>query len=587
MVPLWVPTGANPADDPSREAPLRAPKAMPPHLASEFRNWNAPAVGGSLVGSGFRTQRQQTSKTSDASLMIDWPIYSDLSIAVGAGEYTRAAFAHMDHNYQTREFDQTTTSDPMYILLNRVPHHNHDLDHYVDRSALPVSACDTCPWISPMTSSPGELFDTCPSRLATSCLSGISSTFSLCSATSAFDACPWSSPFTSPSIRFPVSPFIGDPAPRLCVSASLFDTCQRCPSLSSSSSPGGAFSVGGPWSASATYGQDFKDLHPSPVVGPVHQSHSQSEISQGDLLHDDGLGPSASLSVARKTAADPLLRLPSTPSLSSSKHQNDAYVQSHNINPNERYFIEFWSGHGGLSDAFRQHFLCIEPVEAHPMQGPYREDLDLSKPSVKRHYLDLARSGCIGWAHFGIPCATFGLLSILNGGTRRKGKPLGDGVMPRELNANLNLDFACAMIRILSSLGGLFSLENPLRSYLFQVPQVLTLYGSTQSIFVDLDQCAFGLRSPKEAEVKEIWKKPTRIWTNVLRLASIARTCPGSHVHTIILDSIRVNGRSVKRSILAGRYPAGLCKAIVAVATSTCRCQPTTSSKQPDQPRTA
>ena len=132
--------------------------------------------------------------------------------------------------------------------------------------------------------------------------------------------------------------------------------------------------------------------------------------------------------------------------------------------------------------------------------------------------------------------------------------------MPREVDANLNLDFACAMIRILSSVGGLFSLENPLRSYLFQVPQVLTLYGSTQSIFVDLDQCAFGLRSPKEAQVKEIWKKPTRIWTNVLQLASIARTCPGSHVHTIILDSIRVGGRSVKRSVLAGRYPAQLSK---------------------------
>ena len=46
------------------------------------------------------------------------------------------------------------------------------------------------------------------------------------------------------------------------------------------------------------------------------------------------------------------------------------------------------------------------------------------------------------------------------------------------------------------------------------------------------------------------------------RLQSLAQACAGDHAHERIENSVMVEGRSVKRSVLSGRYPLELCRAL-------------------------
>lgn len=57
----------------------------------------------------------------------------------------------------------------------------------------------------------------------------------------------------------------------------------------------------------------------------------------------------------------------------------------------------------------------------------------------------------------------------------------------------------------------------------------------------------------------------TTILTNV-PLEGLSQMCDHKHQHTHAYDTIRVNGKSVKRSQLAGQYPWKLCASWAACA---------------------
>jgi hypothetical protein len=69
---------------------------------------------------------------------------------------------------------------------------------------------------------------------------------------------------------------------------------------------------------------------------------------------------------------------------------------------------------------------------------------------------------------------------------------------------------------------------------------------------VDVDMCSFGLCDPVS---KLHYRKATRIIGSLPKLESLGLRCNGEHEHQHVEDSVFVEGRSVKRSVLAGRYP--------------------------------
>ena len=73
----------------------------------------------------------------------------------------------------------------------------------------------------------------------------------------------------------------------------------------------------------------------------------------------------------------------------------------------------------------RKGFCVCTPVDAFPPGGSYDIDHDLSRPDVRQRHRNVAASGKVGWAHFGLPCRTWGSFARLNGGSRTRQHPKG------------------------------------------------------------------------------------------------------------------------------------------------------------------
>lgn len=234
-------------------------------------------------------------------------------------------------------------------------------------------------------------------------------------------------------------------------------------------------------------------------------------------------------------------------------------------------FLELWAGTGGLSKAAHSTgILVLEPIEAYPLAG-YRVAHDLNRTALRADLLRSVKRGDITWLHLGIPCITWSLLRLISVGTRRKGRPQGDGSRDDEGLANGELLFASRLINAAVRAGTFVSLENPKSSLMWYHPflqKLITRYaGNSVPLYTfDVDQCMFGLGSPAGAPFPEIWRKPTRFLTNIPHLDSIVRRCSHQHVHTPVFGSIKIKGKSRLRSKLAGCYPARLCLALARAA---------------------
>jgi hypothetical protein len=223
-------------------------------------------------------------------------------------------------------------------------------------------------------------------------------------------------------------------------------------------------------------------------------------------------------------------------------------------------FQEYWGGCAELSrQCCAKGLYVFEPFEAYPPSG-YLANHDLNDVSIRNRELERAKSGIIGAAHMGITCRTWTLLyNNLNSGTRTRERPLGTLERQDEINANDEVTFMLKLVNILVDAGAIVTIENPLTSYLLKHPGIERLLHRLQFMRFDLDMCVFGLRSPPGSVPREIWKKPTSLLANHAAFEALARRCQGAHVHTTIHSNIRVHGKSMKRSVLAGAYPKNFC----------------------------
>ena len=155
---------------------------------------------------------------------------------------------------------------------------------------------------------------------------------------------------------------------------------------------------------------------------------------------------------------------------------------------------------------------------------------------------------------------------MFNGGSRTSSNPLGDGSQKAESLANDSVDWLCDMLEALVLTQAVFTIENPARSLIFAHPRLASICLKYNLLFVYVDQCQYGLRSPEaNSEGRfEIWKKPTFIVSNSAHFLSVERRCKHLHDHVRLKGHIRVGGRTHARTKLAGRYPVPLCRKLAA-----------------------
>ena len=178
-------------------------------------------------------------------------------------------------------------------------------------------------------------------------------------------------------------------------------------------------------------------------------------------------------------------------------------------------------------------------------------------------YLRISRAivtGRVGFISFAIPCGSFSILRIRGKSTSRsKSRPWGLGTCAGEKLGNRLAKLTLKLIGLCLQHHVLWVVENPRSSRLFILPQFEKLMMRTDVEVVDLDMCQFGLCDPVSM-LK--FRKATRLVGNVPGLSSLSRKCPGDHKHQHVEDSVVVEGRSVKRSKLAGEYPKEYCRAL-------------------------
>ncbi len=148
---------------------------------------------------------------------------------------------------------------------------------------------------------------------------------------------------------------------------------------------------------------------------------------------------------------------------------------------------------------WREGFDVEPPMDAYPKRGMYVSGHDLSRPQVVARLRRLIKAGSLSFVHFGLPCSSWGSLGRLNGGSRRKHCPQGDGRLAREVLGNALAQTVAELCWLLHQHGAYFSIENPDNSYVWLFGPILQLSHISSS--VSFDQCAYFLRPPHYSEL--------------------------------------------------------------------------------------
>ena len=228
---------------------------------------------------------------------------------------------------------------------------------------------------------------------------------------------------------------------------------------------------------------------------------------------------------------------------------------------------EVYAGRAGLSLELHRHGLLVEaPLEAFPSKGVYIAWCDIKEPRTRLRLFQKIHSRTLKYLHFGITCTTWGNAGRLNGGTRRKGAPYGNGSLDREVEANAEMKFVVQLCLAAAEHGCYFTIENPADSYIFETREMSRLQEASNAISIKLDQCCYGLKFADSTST-QFCKKPTCILTNVKNLTKLERTCPGlspNHEHVHAWGAMKAKdvpkGTPLKRAAAAGAYPPALCR---------------------------
>ena len=124
----------------------------------------------------------------------------------------------------------------------------------------------------------------------------------------------------------------------------------------------------------------------------------------------------------------------------------------------------------------------------------------------------------------------------------------------------------CDMCGLQARGGGRVSIENPKGSYFWKCRWLAALTVLCEKLgcpifMAVLCQCAFGLRLPGFPK-HCFCKKDIIIAANFKGITALSRNCPGvssQHQHAWAWGCKRVDGKSIRLTAAAGRYPALLC----------------------------
>ena len=226
-----------------------------------------------------------------------------------------------------------------------------------------------------------------------------------------------------------------------------------------------------------------------------------------------------------------------------------------------RWFVEVFSGTARLTQTVQAGQVpCLPPIDITLCAAiPFAFDVvDLDQ---WQFFMQLIFFGCIFFAHFGTPCNSYSGARKDDGGP----PPLRSLEFPDGLPAlsdqnacivfmgNLFNERTCEACIAIVTVGGDFSIENPLGSLIWETPSMRQLIWNARAWWVDLDQCAFGAPS----------RKPTRlILSNQRMQRSLHKTCPGNHVHEVLKGKVYSEQfkKVVYRTKLAQEYPWKLCQ---------------------------
>jgi hypothetical protein len=121
---------------------------------------------------------------------------------------------------------------------------------------------------------------------------------------------------------------------------------------------------------------------------------------------------------------------------------------------------------------------------------------------------------------------------------------------------------AVKIIDVCNWWGVQWTIEKPHSSRLWDLPPIRKLESKKNTEVAIIDQCEFNLKDPVS---QLLYRKRTRIIGSVPGLSGLSVRCSGQHSHQHVEDSIVFEGKCVKRSTLAGRYPVSLCQQLAAL----------------------
>ena len=163
-------------------------------------------------------------------------------------------------------------------------------------------------------------------------------------------------------------------------------------------------------------------------------------------------------------------------------------------------------------------------------------------------------------------CKTWGPASrfqpTAGSSSRTADNPLGSCLRENEIKGNLHAKHVSVLCHALVLNKGYYSIENPLGSYLFLHPGIMSLSQTRGSFFCCFDQCLFGLQLPG-CDADHYIRKRTRILTNVDELTDLEGLCAGpsaDHKHEHCWGSRIVDGKHISLTSSAATYPIKLCR---------------------------
>lgn len=124
------------------------------------------------------------------------------------------------------------------------------------------------------------------------------------------------------------------------------------------------------------------------------------------------------------------------------------------------------------------------------------------------------------------------------------------------------MDFGIHVWELQRKKGRRYILEQPRTATSWNEPRMQKLLDSEGSFTVDLDQCCFQLRDPVS---RKLYKKPTRLVTNVEGVKKLGRNYNGKHEHEKIEGKVKVSGCWQARLRCAQVYPKLLVDGFVEV----------------------